>query len=489
MRASAADTYVLNRHELLTGKFQTCYYTPPSFGHAKPGILTHDPFTTTERRAIAALAGIFWLRMFGLFLVLPVMAPYAEKLPGSTPLLVGATLGAYGLTQALFQIPFGLLSDRWGRKPMIAGGLLLFALGSMVAALADHIVWIVAGRALQGSGAIAAVILALTADLTRDQQRTKAMAVIGVSIGAAFFAALLSAPALTAWIGVPGLFWLTLLLALVAIMVLAVAVPTPLRSSRAREVTTVPGQIGAALRDRQLLRLDLGIFVLHFVLTAIFIAVPLALVRLGLPTAKHWHVYVPVLLASVLAMAPLIMLSTRRQWLPRIMVIGVSLLLAAQMLLSVTHRGLWGLAAALWVFFWGFNLLEATLPSLVSRLAPAARKGTALGVYNTFEFAGVFFGGIIGGAVYGAFGASGVFLLCAALLLPWLIWLWRGPQPVLLESRTVAVGNHPPANLADRLLAVPGVREVVVIAEEGVAYLKIDGDHLDEEMLKKSVAP
>jgi len=365
--------------------------------------------------------------MFGLFLVLPVLSPYAQNLAGSTPLWVGVALGAYGLTQAVLQIPFGLLSDRIGRKIMLAIGLAIFALGSMVAALADHISLLIAGRALQGAGAIAAVVLALTADLTRDQQRTKAMAVIGMSIGGAFFAALLIAPPLTGWIGVPGLFWTTLVLTLMAIAVLFAWVPNAGALPPPRNDRILP-QIVAVLRNGQLLRLDFGIFILHFVLTALFVVVPLQMIKLGLAGANHWHVYLPVLVGSVVAMLPFIMVSTRTHWLPRILLIGVSLLMIAEILLANSYTKMWGLALSLWVFFWGFNLLEATLPSLVSRLAPVTSKGTALGVYNTFEFSGVFCGGLAAGAIYGRFGPAGVFYACALMLLPWLVWSWLAPS-------------------------------------------------------------
>jgi len=445
-----------------------------------------DPFTALERRAVITLAGIFWLRMFGLFLVLPVLAAYARNLPGSTPTLIGIALGAYGLTQALLQIPYGLLSDRFGRKRLLSIGLVVFAVGSVVAALAEHVVPLILGRALQGAGAIAAVILALTADLTRDQQRTKAMAVIGMSIGGAFFAALLLAPPLTGWIGVSGLFWMTMLLAVFALFVLLIWVPEVQQRQAAAPLSgkALVKQIGAVLRNGQLLRLDLGIFILHFVLTAMFVVVPLQLIDLGLASKFHWQIYLPVLLASVLAMVPLIMISTRSHWLPRILIIGVSLLLLAEILLANNYGTLWGLALALWVFFWGFNLLEATLPSLVSRLAPSASKGMALGVYNTFEFAGVFCGGTIAGWIFGLAGPAGVFYTCGAILLPWLVWLWLAPPPRLLESRILNLGADPPGHVADSLLAIPGVQEVIVVTEEGVAYLKVDSDKLDEKALE-----
>lgn len=443
--------------------------------------------TSIERRTVATLAGVFSLRLFGLFLILPVFVLYAEELEGNTPFLMGVALGAYGLTQALFQIPYGLASDRFGRKPMIAIGLLVFAAGSIVAAMSDSILGVIVGRALQGAGAIAAVVIALVADLTREDQRTKAMALIGVTIGMTFLASLILGPLLNGWIGVKGIFWLTGVLAVLGIVVSVYWVPTHVGGGRHRDVQPVPAQFLCVLKDAGLLRLDLGIFVLHFVLTAMFVVVPLALVHeAGLAADLHWRIYLPVLLLSVVAMIPLLFLSARRRLMRWVFAIGVAMLLAAQGVFYLGYQSLAWLAFALWAFFVGFNLLEALLPSLVSRMAPVDSKGTAIGVYNSFEFFGVFLGGTLGGYVRGAYGLNAVFILSGVVLAVWLVVAITAPVPRLLETHLLRVGPQPPAEarvLAERLAAIPGVSEAIVVAEEGVAYLKVDTGVVDTAML------
>ncbi|MGE4660684.1 MAG: MFS transporter, partial [Arenicellales bacterium] len=342
---------------------------------------------TSERRSVAALAGVFSLRMFGLFLVLPVMALYAAQLDGATPFMIGLAVGIYGLTQALFQIAFGTLSDRFGRKPLIVLGLLVFALGSIVAAVSDTLTGIIIGRALQGSGAIAAVVLALVADLTREQQRVKAMAAIGVSIGASFLLALMAGPVLDRWIGVSGIFWLTAVLALGCIAVIVWWVPTPQHATRDPGSRATLVYFREVLANGHLLRLDFGIFILHMVLTAIFVVIPFVLVdTLDLKRDAHWQVYVPVLIGSVLLMAPLVIASMRRERTFWVFRLAIAILLAGQLALLAGIDQATPLLAGLLCFFVGFNLLEAMLPSLMTRLAPGYAKGTAIGVYNTFEF-------------------------------------------------------------------------------------------------------
>ncbi len=375
-----------------------------------------------ETRTAFSLAGIYSLRMLGLFLILPVFALYAEHLQGVTPMLVGMAIGTYGLTQALLQIPFGMLSDRIGRKPVIIGGLLLFAIGSMVAATSHSIWGVILGRAVQGSGAIAAAVMALAADLSRDQHRTKVMAVIGMSIGVAFILALILGPVLNGLIGVPGIFWLTALLALIGIAIVLFFVPTPKFTQVHSDTEAVPDQFKGVLSNIHLLRLDLGIFVLHLIITSIFLAVPLALRDLiGIESDNHWMVYLPVLLVSILLMVPFIVVAERRNKMKHVFLGAVLTLVLAQSGLYLWHTSLTGLLFSLVLFFTAFNLLESILPSIVSKVASAASKGTAMGVYSTSQFAGAFVGGVSGGWIHGHLGLAGVFFFGATAALVWLV--------------------------------------------------------------------
>lgn len=427
--------------------------------------------------------------MFGLFLILPVLAIFAEQLNGATPMMMGIALGVYGITQALLQIPFGLLSDKFGRKPLIVTGLLIFAVGSLIAAFSTSISGVIIGRALQGSGAIAAVIMAMTSDLTRENQRTKAMALIGMTIGLAFLLALIAAPILQSWIGVRGLFLMTAVLAVMSIIVVLKFVPTPLQTFNL-EVRAVPARMLQLLRNPQLIRLDLGIFILHFILTAMFVVVPIILLRQNnLPTGEHWQVYVPALLLSIAFMVPMIILSGRKGWTLRIFLAAICILLFAQCLLMWRPAGVMGMTICLFFFFWGFNLLEAMLPSLVSRVAPAASRGSAMGVYNTFQFSGVFFGGFLGGLTYGNYGVSAVFGLCGLLLLLWVWLVHTAPPLVLLDSMVVSVAADASPDCEQQLEDVAGVEEAIIIAGEGTAYLKVDKTRLDEDALQAVLQP
>ncbi|HEB98276.1 MAG TPA: MFS transporter, partial [Thiotrichales bacterium] len=355
--------------------------------------------TAGERRAAGALAGIYSLRMLGLFLILPVFSLYGDRLEGATPALIGLAIGAYGITQALLQIPFGLLSDRIGRKPVIAGGLLLFALGSVVAANSHDIWGMILGRALQGSGAIAAAVMALAADLTREEHRTKAMAIIGISIGMSFSLALVAGPVVDHWIGLHGIFWLTAVLALAGIGILFLLVPNPERSSVHRDAEPVPAQFRRVLTDGQLLRLDFGILSLHSILTASFVALPLILRdHLGVPSNHHWWVYLPVMALSVVGMVPLVIQAEGKRRMKPVFVLSVVLVGIAELWLALWHDSLASVALALFVLYVGFNVLEATLPSLISKMAPPDSKGTAMGFYSSSQFLGAFIGGAGGGA-------------------------------------------------------------------------------------------
>ncbi len=446
-----------------------------------------------EVRSAAAMAGIYALRMLGLFMILPVFALYAEHLHGATPALAGLAIGIYGMTQALLQIPFGLVSDRIGRKPVIIFGLLVFALGSVVAASAESIALVILGRALQGAGAIAAAVMALTADLIREEHRVKAMAIIGMSIGASFALAMVLGPVLNNWIGVPGIFWLTALLALAGVAAVVLIVPTPTLSRRHRDAGAVPEQFSSVLRDTQLLRLDLGIFCLHLVLTATFVVLPLALRdQAGLPAERHWLLYLPVLVLSLPMAIPFILQAEKHRRMKQVFVGAILFIALAEGGLSFLHHSVASIALLLFVFYTAFNLLEAILPSLIAKVAPADRKGTAMGVYSSSQFFGAFVGGTVGGWLHGHYGLGAVFLFCALVALAWLMLAASMRPPRYLGTRVLRIGPQDPAaaqRLAAQITAVRGVAEAVVIPEDEVVYLKIDQHSLDEAALRAFAVP
>ena len=436
-----------------------------------------------EFRAAVSLAAVFSVRLLGLFMIYPVFAAYARNLAGATPYLIGEALGIYGLTQGLLQIPFGLLSDRVGRKVMIVFGLLLFAAGSAIAALSSSIGGVIIGRALQGSGAVGAVILALVADLTAEENRTKAMALVGITIGASFMVALVAGPIAANFIGVPGIFWLMVALALVGIAITEFAVPSPRRVSVHRDAEAVPALIWAVLRDRELLRLDFGIFALHAMLTASFLVVPdLLRATLNVPVRDQWFVYLPVLLVSVAVMLPAIVVAEKYRRMKGVFVGAVAALAVSQLMLYFGAGNLSVLLAALVVFFSAFNVMEASLPSLITKAAPAEAKGTAMGLYSSLQFLGIFVGGIVGGWAHQHGGSASVFVVTTAITLVWLLAAATMAQPSYLTTRLLPiVGDRKsdPETLAARLRQVPGVAEAVVIADENLAYLKVDSRSFD----------
>jgi len=385
--------------------------------------------TPRELRASLSLASLYALRMLGLFLVLPVFAVHAAQLPGGVAAWqVGLVLGAYSLTQGLLQLPFGMASDRFGRKPVIVFGLILFALGSLVAAMAQDITFTIIGRALQGTGAISAAVTACIADQTRDSQRTKAMALVGASIGLTFALSLVLAPALYAAVGMQGLFHLTAVLAVCGIAVVLWGVPAGVDTPQG---SRTPGQSAATsrrtslrdvLRDAELMRLNFGIFALHFVQMAMFVVLPAWLVeRAGLPLPDHWMLYLPVVLVSFALMTPPLGWSERQGKVRLLFLVSVALVALVQVGYALGPGHAWWFGVLLLLFFTAFNILEALVPSMVSRLAPADARGTALGVYNTTQAIGLFAGGAGGGWAASSFGGSGVFILCAGVML---LWWW-----------------------------------------------------------------
>ncbi len=443
-----------------------------------------ENMTRAEKRAASGLAAIFGLRMLGMFLILPVFALYAEHLPGGdNHTLVGLALGMYGLTQALLMIPFGMASDRIGRKKVIIFGLVVFALGSFVAAAATDIYWTIFGRALQGAGAISAAVTAMLADLTREEHRTKAMALVGATIGVTFAVSLVAGPALNRVIGVPGIFALTGVLALAAIWVVKAWLPDPADSHFHADAQANPAKLIDVLKDPQLARLDFGIFALHAAQMAMFVVVPVALKNSGLAADHHWAVYLPVLLGSFLLMVPAIIYGEKRGRMKPVFIGAVALMLLAQLGLALGIDHFWGIVWALFFYFVAFNLLEATLPSLISKLAPVSAKGTAMGVYNTAQAMGLFFGGLFGGWLAQHYGFPAVFVFCMVLMTVWLLASLTMAAPPAIKTRLFRVGAMPvdqAALLKAQLAAVAGVVEAVVLAEEGVAMLKVSIQGWDE---------
>lgn len=389
-----------------------------------------NKMTALEKRSAFTLAFIMCLRMLGLFMVLPLFSPYAQQLKGATPLLVGFAIGIYGLTQAIFQIPFGAGSDHLGRKKIITFGLSIFILGSIIAANSTTIWGMIIGRALQGTGAIGSTIIALAADLTRNNQRTKAMAIIGITIGMSFSLAMLAGPILNVWFQVNGIFWLAAGFGILAILILHTLVPNPISTTWHAEVEPELHSFFQVLRDRPLRRLNISIFLLHTIFTASFVIIPISLQKLaGLSGQQQWMFYLPILLLAFAATIPCISLAEKYQRVGSFFLAAVIMLGSAELLLWIFANNLLISAFGLLLFFCGFSILEAFLPSLVSKTAPPSRKGTALGIYSSAQFLGIFVGGLLGGWLYGAFGLTQVYLCCVLLTICWVAIAFKIKNP------------------------------------------------------------
>lgn len=438
-----------------------------------------------ERRVVLSLALLYVFRMLGLFMVLPVLALYGDAYQGSTAFLLGVALGAYGFSQALLQIPFGVLADRIGRKPVIVGGLVLFALGSLVAAGAESVWGLILGRFLQGCGAIAGALMALLSDLTAEENRTKAMALIGASIGVSFALALILGPLLAAWGGLSAIFGLTAVLALVGIYLVIWRLPSAQRSP-GRSAVADPGHFWPTLRHRELARLNLGIFTLHFILMASFLVVPLLLEQqLGIHRDSHWQVYTPLLAGSFVAMLPLLLIGERRGHIKLVFLGAIGLLALMELALHGAQYSLWLTLAALFGFFMAFNLLEASLPSLISKVAPAGVKGTAMGIYASSQFFGAFAGGATGGWLLQTGGPGAVLWLCAVLAVLWLAVAAFMRPPRALSSVLVPLRGRSGGDLAERMRELVGVEDVAVVESEQTLHLKVDPRRVDREHLDR----
>ncbi len=441
-----------------------------------------------EVKTVSSLALLYAFRMIGLFMVLPVLMVYGDHYEGATPVLLGLALGVYGLTQAIFQIPLGLFSDIVGRKPIIIGGLIIFAIGSVVAATANSIEGLILGRALQGSGAIASAIMAMVADLTSEQNRTRAMAAIGASIGLSFSVSMILGPALAAASGIGGVFFLAAVLALAGIAIVVFVVPTPQQSGSHRDTGAIPTLFVSTLKNAQLLRLDFGIFSLHAILMAMFVAIPVLLEsELGLAKDAHWQVYLPVLVLAFVGMLPLMIFAEKKRkikpvFLFAIVLIGLSNIAIGQFFNTVSLA-----LVFIFVFFLGFNLLEAMLPSLVSKISPVGAKGTAMGVYSTSQFLGAFCGGVLGGYLLQNYSIATVFFCAGSGALVWLLFASTMQAPRHLSSLCLAVRSD--FSDASAVEKMPGVEEVLFVVEESLLYLKVDKTALDEAALIKFTQP
>lgn len=438
-----------------------------------------------ERRSVAILASLYCLRMLGLFMVLPVMALYGADYPASTPFLIGLAIGAYGASQAILQLPLGVLSDRVGRKKIVIGGLLVLVAGSVVAACADTIYGLIIGRALQGAGAISATLMALVSDLTTEQNRTKSMAAIGASIGLAFALSMVIGPILAHVGGFSFIFWFTALLALIGIALVLWLLPAVPAITHNRDVLPSWAAMQQSLKDSELRRFNGGIFTLHFVLTAAFVAVPGLLEnQLGIDRPHHWWVYLPVLGGSFVAMVPFMILAEKKHRLKQVFTGAVALLTAALLSMALLGSNNALLLVGIFMFFFAFNMLEAQLPSLVSKRAAAGNRGTAMGIYSTSQFMGSFLGGVVAGTVMHAANAFWLFGLLAVATGLWWLWVRAMAEPEYLAN--IAFPIQVSAALAERELgAIAGVRQVFVDAAAQMAYLKIDQTQLDQEALQR----
>ena len=435
-----------------------------------------------EKKAAFSLASVFGLRMLGLFMILPVFAIYGEQLIGYSPIWIGLAIGAYGLTQALLQIPMGILSDKFGRKPVILAGLVMFLVGSVVAAMSDTIYGVVLGRALQGMGAIASAILALAADLSREEQRPKVMATIGMFIGVSFTVAMIIGPIVAQAFGLSGLFWFIAILTVFAMLTIQFVVPNSINTAPKGDNVALPSKLGSLVRDGQLSRLNAGVFILHMALTACFVTLPKQFVASGLMLEQHWQLYLPTLLGSFFLMVPFMIMAIKKQKEKQMFSAAVALLTTALLLLWYLPTSLTTLVVLVMMFFTAFNYLEATMPSILSRIAPAGVKGSVMGIYSSSQFLGAFAGGMLGGFIAGEFGEQTIFVVMSAFGLVWLL-LTFGMKPLKKSKAysltTNIVSDEKAREVAQKLSEMPGVIEATIMHDEAVAYLKVDEKLVD----------
>lgn len=453
---------------------------------------TKTQMLPTEWRASTSLAGVYALRMLGMFLVLPVLALHARELPGAAAgeemKMVGYAMAAYAMTQALFQLPLGMASDKFGRKKVIYAGMLLFAIGSLMATFAESVQMLILARAIQGAGAVSAAVTALLADLTREEVRTRAMSMIGLSIGITFSLSLILSPILTQWVGVNGLFAIMSALTLASIAVVAKITPAEPRQHRLHQDTqTQWRRMGEVLQNTRLLNLNFGIFTLQTCLMAMFATLPFALHNLGLEKTQHWIIYLPATIIGLILMIPAIIIGETRNKLKPVFLLGIILTALAQFALIASIHSTWLIAVCLIIYFIGFNILEASLPSLVSKIAPSDLKGTAMGVYNTLQSVGLLVGGICGALIYDAYGHYGVLIFCTVLTLVWLMFASISPAPKPVRNLMFAISDAEELQLEkwkSEIIAIEGVEEIHISADKKTIFVKVLQQNCDENKIK-----
>jgi predicted MFS family arabinose efflux permease len=451
--------------------------------------LTNSPpninkFSPIEKCAVFSIASLYGFRMLGLFMVLPVMSLYFEGYHQSSAFLLGLALGIYGLTQAIFQIPLGLLSDKIGRRPVILGGLLFFILGSVVAATADSAVGVIIGRALQGMGAIASTLMALVTDLTAEQNRTKAMASIGGSIGISFAIAMVLGPVVASSFGMAGIFWLTALLGLIGAAIVLKAIPKTFSMRRNRETQTDLQQLGGLFLEPSLMRLNIGIFFLHLTLMAAFVVIPTVLVnQLSIDPDQLWWVYLSLLGGGFIAMLPAMIFAEKCKAQKKTFVSAVGLMTVAMFVLGTTKSSV-TIVLMLFVYFAAFNLLEASLPSWLSKVCPVGNRGTAMGIYSSCQFLGTFTGGILGGFALANVGVDGLFLLLAMMLLFWCLLACTMTSPKPLQTLILQVGETKADEFVKSISNIVGVEDILLIEGEDLAYVKVDKTLIDLDIMQ-----
>jgi predicted MFS family arabinose efflux permease len=417
-------------------------------------------------------------------MVLPVMSLYFEGYHQSSAFLLGLALGIYGLTQAIFQIPLGLLSDKIGRRPVILGGLLFFILGSVVAATADSAVGVIIGRALQGMGAIASTLMALVTDLTAEQNRTKAMASIGGSIGISFAIAMVLGPVVASSFGMAGIFWLTALLGLIGAAIVLKAIPKTFSMRRNRETQTDLQQLGGLFLEPSLMRLNIGIFFLHLTLMAAFVVIPTVLVnQLSIDPDQLWWVYLSLLGGGFIAMLPAMIFAEKCKAQKKTFVSAVGLMTLAMFVLGTTKSSV-TIVLMLFVYFAAFNLLEASLPSWLSKVCPVGNRGTAMGIYSSCQFLGTFTGGILGGFALANVGVDGLFLLLAMMLLFWCLLACTMTSPKPLQTLILQVGETKADEFVKSISNIVGVEDILLIEGEDLAYVKVDKTLIDLDIMQ-----